>query len=100
MVYHGVHISAGYEEAQPGLSQHPDALRIFPVRLGDDPHLVAVRLQKPGYDGVSEGGVVHIGVTAHIDKVTLVPAADIHIGAVHWQVIVYHIAAPFLFIIS
>ena len=40
------------------------------------------------------------GVAAHIDKVTLVPAADVHFRAVHWQIIVYHRAAPFLFIIS
>ena len=79
VVYHGVHIAPGDQKAQPGPPQGADGLRVLPVRLGEDPHLVSCRLQDPADDGVSKGRVIHIGVANDIDKVTLLPSPGRHI---------------------
>ena len=78
VVYHGVHVAAGHQKAQPGTAKHVDGLGVFPVRLGDNPHAVAVVLQNPADDGVAEGRVIHIGIADDVDEITLLPAARAH----------------------
>ena len=41
----------------------------------------AVRVEDATDDGHAKAGMVHIGVAADVDKVALVPAARIHVGA-------------------
>jgi len=79
MVDHGIHVARGHQKSQPRFSKHRDALPVLPVWLGDDPHLVSAGLQQAADDGVSEGGMVHIGIPDHIDKIALLPASHIHI---------------------
>ena len=83
VVHHGIHVSRRYQEAQPGPSQHFNALFILPVRLGNDSHLISACLQQPGYDGRAKGRMIHIGVAGHIHKVALLPSSDAHIIPVH-----------------
>ena len=78
MVYHAVHVAAADQKAQPGAAKHIDGFWIFPVRLGDDAHAVAMALQNPGDDGMTEGGMIHIGIPAYIYKIALFPAAIHH----------------------
>ena len=79
VVHHGVHVAAGHQKAQPGTAIHIDRLGIFPVRLGDNAHAIAVAFQHPADNGVAEGGVIHIGIPNDVDKVTLLPAPVQHI---------------------
>ena len=79
VVHHGVHIAAGDQETQSGAAIDIDGGRLFPVRLGDDAHLVARLFQHTADDGVAEGVVIHIRVTDYIDKIALIPAPVNHI---------------------
>ena len=79
VVHHGVHVPAHDQKAQPGPTQDVDGRRVFPVGLGDDAHAIPRVLQHPGDDGVAEGGVVHVGVADHVDKIALVPSPGFHI---------------------
>ena len=81
VVDHGVHVAGADEKAQPRLAEHGDAGGVGPVGLADDAHLVAVRVEDAADDGHAKAGMVHVGVAADVDKVTLVPAARIHVGA-------------------
>ena len=81
VVDHGVHVARRDEEGKPRLAERRDACGIAPVGLGDEAHLVAVRLEQPADDGRSEAGMIHVGVAADIDEVALVPAAGLHVGA-------------------
>ena len=80
VVHHGVHIAAHHQKAQARGAQKLDAVRVLPVRLGDDAHLKPMGLQNPADDGMAKGGVVYIGVADDIDKIALFPAPGVHIG--------------------
>ena len=79
VVHHGIHIAAGHQKAQPRIAQRIDGLGILPIRLGDDADGIAVAFQNAADDGVTERGVIHIGVTDHIHKVAAGPTALFHI---------------------
>ena len=81
VVDHGVHVAGTDEKAQARLAKHGDASGVGPVGLADDAHLVAMCIEHAADDGHAKTGVVHIGVAADVDKVALVPAARIHVGA-------------------
>ena len=81
VVDHGVHVAGADEKAQARLAEHGDAGGVGPVGLADDAHLVAVRVEDAADDGHAKAGMVHVGVAADVDKVALVPAARIHVGA-------------------
>ena len=81
VVDHGVHVAGADEKAQARLAEHRDAGGVGPVGLADDAHFVAVRVEDAADDGHTKTGMVHVGVAADVDKVALVPAARIHIGA-------------------
>ena len=81
VVDHGVHVAGADQKAQARLAEHRDAGGVGPVGLADDAHLVAVCIEHAADDGHAKAGVVHVGVAADVDKVALVPAACIHVGA-------------------
>ena len=81
VVDHGVHVAGTDEKAQARLAEHRDAGGVGPVGLADDTHLVAVRVKDAADDSHAKARMVHVGVTADVDKVALVPAARIHVGA-------------------
>ena len=81
VVDHRVHVAAAYEKRQARLAQDGDARRVAPVWLRDDAHLVAVGLEHARDDGAGKGGVVDVGVAAHVHEVALVPAARGHVLA-------------------
>ena len=81
VVDHGVHVAGADEKAQARLAEHGDAGGVGPVGLADDAYLVAVRVEDAADDGHAKAGMVHVGVAADVDKVALVPAARIHVGA-------------------
>ena len=81
VVDHGVHVAGTDEKAQARFAERGDAGGVGPVGLADDAHLIAVRVEYAANDGHTKAGVVHVGVAADVDKVALVPAARIHIGA-------------------
>ena len=81
MVDHGVHVAGTDEKAQARLAEHGDAGGVGPVGLTDNAHFVAVRVEHAADDGHAKAGMVHVGVAADVDKVTLVPTARIHVGA-------------------
>ena len=81
VVDHGVHVAGTDEKAQARLAEHRDAGGVGPVGLADDAHFVAVRVEYAADDGHTKARVVHVGVAANVDKVALVPAARIHVGA-------------------
>ena len=81
MVDHGVHVAGGDQEGQAGLAQDGNALGVVPVRLANHAHLEAVGLQGARDDGHAKAGVVHVGVSADVDEVALLPAAGLHVGA-------------------
>ena len=85
VVDHGIHIAGGDQEAQPGLPQRRHALRIPPVRLADHADRVAVGLQDTRNNGRPEARVVHIGVTADIDKIQLPDSLCLHVLPAHGQ---------------
>ena len=83
VVDHGVHVAGGREKAQARLAQDLDACGVAPVGLADDAHAVTVCLEHSGDDGHAKAGVVHIGISADVDKVALIPAAGFHVRAGH-----------------
>ena len=81
VVDHGVHVAGADEKAQARLTEHRDAGGVGPVGLADDAHFVAVRVEYAADDSHAKARMVHVGITADIDEVALVPAARIHVGA-------------------
>ena len=79
VIHHGIHVAARHEEAEPRLPELHDGRRIVPVRLRQHRDLITVCLEHTGDDGGPETGVVHIGVTHHIDEIRLCPATLQHI---------------------
>ena len=94
MIDHGIHIAGGYKESQPRLSEHPDALWISPVRLGDDAYPVSSRLQETAYDGMSKGRMVHVRITDHIGEIDLVSSSLFHISPAVGEKSVIHSLTP------
>ena len=83
MVDHGIHIAGGDQETQTGFSQYPDTFRVFPVRLADHAHCIAMGLQDPADNGAAEAGMVHVGIPADIYKIQPVQAGFFHILSIH-----------------
>ena len=81
VVDHGVHVTGTDEKAQARLAEHRDAGGVGPVGLADNAHLVTVCIEDAADDGHTKARVVHVSVAADVDKVALVPAAGIHVGA-------------------
>ena len=90
VVDHRVHVAAHHQKGQTGFPQGLDAGGVLPVWLGDDAYLIARVLQHPGDDGVTKGGMVHVGVPDNIYKITLLPAPALHILARDGQKISFH----------
>ena len=83
VIHHRVHIAGRHEEAEPGFAKDAHASRIPPVRLGNDPHAVAVGFQHPAYYGGAKRRMVYIGVAGHIGEIHPVPSAGQHIFSVY-----------------
>ena len=77
--HHRVDVACGDEHPQPGAAHGTKRLRPPPVRLGQNGHPIALRLQQPPDDGGAEGGVVHIGVPSDEQKVIVLPAPALHV---------------------
>lgn len=92
VVDHGVHIAAGDQKAQPGTAENVDRFGIFPIRLRDDAHIVAVAFQNPADDGVAEGWVIDVGVADDVHKIAGVPPAVKHFPSGNGQK--FHILPP------
>ncbi len=95
MIYHRIHVTRRDKKSQTRLSKHLNAFGVLPVRLGDNSHLVTMRLQKSGDDGMTKRRMIHIGVSRHIHKITLLPPSDTHILSAYWQKIRLHSLTPF-----
>ena len=95
VVDHGVHVAASDQKAQTGPTQNRDGLGVFPIRLGDESHLISCRFQHTADDGMAKGGMVHIGIPNDVDKVTLFPASPLHIRFGNWQKVT-HGASSFI----
>ena len=78
VVDHGVHVSGADQIAQARRAENIDRIRVPPVRLGADCHLISGAFQHTADDGVAEGGVVHIGVADDVDEIRLLPAQGVH----------------------
>ena len=85
VIDHGIHIAAHDQKPVFGLAQRFDGLRVLPIRLRDDANLIARVLKYPGNNGMAEGGMIHIGVADHIDKVALLPVVLAHLRLVHGE---------------
>ena len=81
VVDHGVHVAGTDEKPQARLAERSDAGGVGPVGLADDAHFVTVRVEYAADDSHAKARMVHVGITADIDEVALVPAARIHVGA-------------------
>ena len=79
VIYHGIHVSAGNQKAKPRPSKHINTVRIFPVRLRDNSHLIASGFQNPADDGMPKRGMIHIRIPDHIDKIQLVNSPFLHV---------------------
>ena len=95
--HHGVQIAAADEHAVPGLAHGAERLRRVPVRLGQNGHAVALRLQQAGDEGGAEAGVVDVAVCSDHQKIIVIPAALDHLLAADRQkyLVSCHGAAPF-----
>ena len=95
--HHGVQIAAADEHAVPGLAHGAERLRRVPVRLGEDGHAVALRLQQTGDEGGAEAGVVDVAVGGDHQKIIVIPAALDHLLAADREKYLAscHGAAPF-----
>ena len=74
VVDHRVHVAGGDEEPEAGLAERFDALRLPPVRLGEEPDREPVGFEQPADDGGAEARVVDICIAADIDEVQLFDA--------------------------
>ncbi len=71
VIDHGIHVPAGDDKGQTGLAKETDAGIILPVRLGDNAYRKPVGLQNPTDDGMTKGGMIHIGIPDDIYKIQL-----------------------------
>ena len=92
VVDHGVHIAAGDQKAQPGTAENVDGFGIFPIRLRDDAHIVAVAFQNPADNGMAEGRMIDVSVADDVHKVAGVPPAVKHFPSGNGQK--FHILPP------
>ena len=79
MIHHGIHVPGRHQVPQPRLSQNPDTVRVLPVRLGNDAHLIAMGFQDPADNGMPKGRMIHVGVPRNIYKIALLPVPFFHI---------------------
>ena len=79
MVDHRIHIATGNQKAKTRFSQSRNRRIVFPVRLGNDPHTIAIGFQETCDNGMPKGRMIHIGIPAYIDKIQPVYAASFHI---------------------
>jgi len=93
---HGIEIASAHEKGEPGPSQNGvwrgTVWRDFfrsglgtPTGLGNDPHPVPLRFQKPADQGRGKGRMIHIGVSGDKDEITFIPAPFLHIGPANGQ---------------
>ena len=85
MIHHGIHITGADKKSKPWLSQCHDTFRMTEIRLGNDPHLIAMTLQQSADDRRSKRRMIHIGITDHIDKIQLINTPLLHIRSAHRQ---------------
>ena len=79
MVDHGIHITAGNQKPQPGSTVNINRLRFFPVRLRNDTHAIPMLLQHTADNGMPKGGMIHISIADHINKIAGSPTPINHI---------------------
>ena len=90
MVDHAVNDPGGHQEAQARTSKTPEGALVLPGRKAQHGHPIACLLQNPADDGMPEGGMIHIRVTADEDKVRRVPAKGVHFLRGNGQKAVVH----------
>ena len=96
VIDHGIHVPGRDEEGELRPSEHVDAPLVLPVRLGNDADAVAVRLQHAADDGMSKGGMIHIGVPDDIDKIRSFNPPLFHLFSCYRQESLRHSFFPFL----
>jgi hypothetical protein len=79
MVYHGVHVTAGYQKAKSGFAIDIDGFGVFPVGLRNDTHRIAMAFQDSADNGMSKRRMIYISIADHIYKVAALPATIDHI---------------------
>ncbi len=84
-VDHGIHVARRHAEEQIGFAQRFERIGALPIRLSDDAHAKALRLQRAANHRHAKAGVVHIGVARDDDDVAAVPAQRIHLRLAHGQ---------------
>ncbi len=78
---HGVHVAGGDTEEQPRRTECPERLGTVPVRLRDNAHAQALRLEYATDDRHAEARMIHVGIAGHDDDIALLPAERVHFGA-------------------
>ena len=84
-VDHRIHIARCHAPEQIGLAQGLERLGTGPVRLGNDAHTKALRLQHTADDGHAKAGMVHISIARDQNHVAAVPAELVHFRTAHGQ---------------
>ena len=75
MRHHRVDVARRNEIGQPGFAELAEFFGIAAIRLRENPHAVAFRLQHSGDNGNAKAGMVYIGVARNIDKIHIIPTA-------------------------
>ena len=79
-VHHAVHASGRDAEEETGTSQLLEVAKIpVPVGLGHDSYAQALCLEQTPYDSGSEGRMVHIGICAEENHISLFPPTQVHL---------------------
>ena len=82
---HRIQVARRDTDEQARRAHGPDGLAVPPVRLGDDAHTIALRLQHAPDERRAKRRVVHVGVTRDDEHIQFVPAARRHLGARHGE---------------
>ena len=90
MIDHGIHIPSADDKSKSRFSININTFFVFPVGLGYDPYPVIICFQNPADNGVTKGGVVHIGIPDNIDKIHAVPSSGFHILSAYRQKVFNH----------
>ena len=78
-VYHGVHTSWCYTKEQPRSAQAFEIPIVsVPVGLRYDSHTQTFRFHDTSDDGSAKGRMVHIGICAEENDVSVIPSAQFH----------------------
>ena len=78
VIDHGIHITGRNQKAKTRLTKHINTPVILPVRLTDHSNRISVCPEHPTDDGRAKARMVHIGVSADVDKVHLRKASLLH----------------------